>query len=84
MKHLCHYIFILLSAFLFAACGKKTDAVQFQADADSLVEAKMQEAISLQEKNEQLTSELSREDSLLARFEVSVSIDASLWTELQF
>ncbi len=73
MKHLCHYIFILLSAFLFAACGKKTDAVQFQADADSLVEAKMQEAISLQEKNEQLTSELSREDSLLARFEVSSS-----------
>ena len=73
MKHLCHYIFILLSAFLFAACGKKTDAVQFQADADSLVEAKMQEAISLQEKNEQLTSELSREDSLLARFEVSGS-----------
>ena len=73
MKHLCRYIFILLSAFLFAACGKKTDAVQFQADADSLVEAKMQEAISLQEKNEQLTSELSREDSLLARFEVSGS-----------
>ena len=73
MKHLCHYIFILLSVFLFAACGKKTDAVQFQADADSLVEAKMQEAISLQEKNEQLTSELSREDSLLARFEVSSS-----------
>ena len=73
MKHLCHYIFILLSVFLFAACGKKTDAVQFQADADSLVEAKMQEAISLQEKNEQLTSELSREDSLLARFEVSGS-----------
>ena len=73
MKHLCRYIFILLSAFLFAACGKKTDAVQFQADADSLVEAKMQEAISLQEKNEQLTSELSREDSLLARFEVSSS-----------
>ena len=73
MKHLCHYFFILLSAFLFAACGKKTDAVQFQADADSLVEAKMQEAISLQEKNEQLTSELSREDSLLARFEVSGS-----------
>ena len=73
MKHLCHYIFVLLSAFLFAACGKKTDAVQFQADADSLVEAKMQEAISLQEKNEQLTSELSREDSLLARFEVSGS-----------
>ncbi|MBQ5462309.1 MAG: hypothetical protein IIT55_10785, partial [Bacteroidaceae bacterium] len=73
MKHLCHYIFVLLSAFLFAACGKKTDAVQFQADADSLVEAKMQEAISLQEKNEQLTSELSREDSLLARFEVSSS-----------
>ena len=73
MKHLCHYIFILLTAFLFAACGKKTDAVQFQADADSLVEAKMQEAISLQEKNEQLTSELSREDSLLARFEVSSS-----------
>jgi hypothetical protein len=71
MKHLCHYIFVLLSVFLFAACGKKTDAVQFQADADSLVEAKMQEAISLQEKNEQLTSELSREDSLLARFEVS-------------
>ena len=73
MKHLCHYIFLLLSVFLFAACGKKTDAVQFQADADSLVEAKMQEAISLQEKNEQLTSELSREDSLLARFEVSSS-----------
>lgn len=73
MKHLCHYIFVLLSVFLFAACGKKTDAVQFQADADSLVEAKMQEAISLQEKNEQLTSELSREDSLLARFEVSGS-----------
>ena len=73
MKHLCRYIFILLSVFLFAACGKKTDAVQFQADADSLVEAKMQEAISLQEKNEQLTSELSREDSLLARFEVSSS-----------
>jgi hypothetical protein len=73
MKHLCHYIFVLLSVFLFAACGKKTDAVQFQADADSLVEAKMQEAISLQEKNEQLTSELSREDSLLARFEVSSS-----------
>ena len=73
MKHLCHYIFVLLSAFLFVACGKKTDAVQFQADADSLVEAKMQEAISLQEKNEQLTSELSREDSLLARFEVSSS-----------
>ncbi|MBQ1664946.1 MAG: zinc ribbon domain-containing protein [Bacteroidaceae bacterium] len=73
MKHLCRYIFVLLSAFLFAACGKKTDAVQFQADADSLVEAKMQEAISLQEKNEQLTSELSREDSLLARFEVSGS-----------
>ena len=73
MKHLCHYIFVLLFAFLFAACGKKTDAVQFQADADSLVEAKMQEAISLQEKNEQLTSELSREDSLLARFEVSSS-----------
>ena len=73
MKHLCRYIFVLLSAFLFAACGKKTDAVQFQADADSLVEAKMQEAISLQEKNEQLTSELSREDSLLARFEVSSS-----------
>ncbi|MBQ2587200.1 MAG: zinc ribbon domain-containing protein [Bacteroidaceae bacterium] len=73
MKHLCHYIFILLFVFLFAACGKKTDAVQFQADADSLVEAKMQEAISLQEKNEQLTSELSREDSLLARFEVSGS-----------
>lgn len=73
MKHLCRYIFILLSVFLFAACGKKTDAVQFQADADSLVEAKMQEAISLQEKNEQLTSELSREDSLLARFEVSGS-----------
>ncbi len=73
MKHLCYYIFILLSVFLFAACGKKTDAVQFQADADSLVEAKMQEAISLQEKNEQLTSELSREDSLLARFEVSGS-----------
>ena len=73
MKHLCHYIFVLLSAFLFAACGKKTDAVQFQANADSLVEAKMQEAISLQEKNEQLTSELSREDSLLARFEVSGS-----------
>ncbi len=73
MKHFCRYIFVLLSAFLFAACGKKTDAVQFQADADSLVEAKMQEAISLQEKNEQLTSELSREDSLLARFEVSSS-----------
>ena len=73
MKHFCRYIFVLLSAFLFAACGKKTDAVQFQADADSLVEAKMQEAISLQEKNEQLTSELSREDSLLARFEVSGS-----------
>ena len=73
MKHLCRYIFVLLSVFLFAACGKKTDAVQFQADADSLVEAKMQEAISLQEKNEQLTSELSREDSLLARFEVSGS-----------
>jgi hypothetical protein len=73
MKHLCHYIFVLFSVFLFAACGKKTDAVQFQADADSLVEAKMQEAISLQEKNEQLTSELSREDSLLARFEVSSS-----------
>ncbi len=73
MKHLCHFFFILLSVFLFAACGKKTDAVQFQADADSLVEAKMQEAISLQEKNEQLTSELSREDSLLARFEVSGS-----------
>ena len=73
MKHLCHYIFVLLSVFLFAACGKKTDAVQFQTDADSLVEAKMQEAISLQEKNEQLTSELSREDSLLARFEVSSS-----------
>lgn len=73
MKHLCHYIFVLLSVFLFATCGKKTDAVQFQADADSLVEAKMQEAISLQEKNEQLTSELSREDSLLARFEVSGS-----------
>ncbi|MBQ3628252.1 MAG: zinc ribbon domain-containing protein [Bacteroidaceae bacterium] len=73
MKHLCRYIFVLLSVFLFAACGKKTDAVQFQADADSLVEAKMQEAISLQEKNEQLTSELSREDSLLARFEVSSS-----------
>ena len=73
MKHLCHFFFILLSVFLFAACGKKTDAVQFQADADSLVEAKMQEAISLQEKNEQLTSELSREDSLLARFEVSSS-----------
>ena len=73
MKHLCRSIFVLLSAFLFAACGKKTDAVQFQADADSLVEAKMQEAISLQEKNEQLTSELSREDSLLARFEVSGS-----------
>ena len=73
MKHLCRFIFILLSVFLFAACGKKTDAVQFQADADSLVEAKMQEAISLQEKNEQLTSELSREDSLLARFEVSSS-----------
>ena len=78
MKHLCHYIFILLSAFLFAACGKKTDAVQFQADADSLVEAKMQEAISLQEKNEQLTSELSREDSLLARFEVSGSASDKL------
>ena len=78
MKHLCHYIFILLSAFLFAACGKKTDAVQFQADADSLVEAKMQEAISLQEKNEQLTSELSREDSLLARFEVSSSTSEKL------
>ena len=73
MKHLCRFIFILLSVFLFTACGKKTDAVQFQADADSLVEAKMQEAISLQEKNEQLTSELSREDSLLARFEVSGS-----------
>lgn len=73
MKQLFHYIFILLTVFLFAACGKKTDAVQFQADADSLVEAKMQEAISLQEKNEQLTSELSREDSLLARFEVSGS-----------
>lgn len=78
MKHLCHYIFILLSVFLFAACGKKTDAVQFQADADSLVEAKMQEAISLQEKNEQLTSELSREDSLLARFEVSSSTSEKL------
>ena len=78
MKHLCHFFFILLSVFLFAACGKKTDAVQFQADADSLVEAKMQEAISLQEKNEQLTSELSREDSLLARFEVSSSTSEKL------
>ena len=63
----------LLLLSVFFSCGKKTEVVPFTDDADSLVEARRQEVIQLQEENEKLTTELSREDSILARFEASAS-----------
>ena len=67
MKRFGLYIMALFLLSAFFSCGKKTEVVPFTADADSLVEARRQEVIQLQEENEKLTTALSREDSILAR-----------------
>jgi len=77
MKRFVTYILSFLLTSVFFSCGKKTEVVPFTADADSLVEAKRQEVIQFQEKNEKLTTELSREDSILSRFEASSSAQTS-------
>ena len=73
MKRFGLYIMALLLLSVSFSCGKKTEVVPFTDDTDSLVEARRQEVIQLQEENEKLTTELSREDSILARFEASAS-----------
>lgn len=81
MKRFVTYILSFLLTSVFFSCGKKTEVVPFTADADSLVEAKRQEVIQFQEKNEKLTTELSREDSILSRFEASSSAQTSQTAE---
>ncbi len=81
MKRFVTYILSFLLTSVFFSCGKKTEVVPFTADADSLVEAKRQEMIQFQEKNEKLTTELSREDSILSRFEASSSAQATQTAE---